>query len=200
MAGFIIYECGAERGGGNSDSDFEDGGDDGWRPRIGRGRDAGRGREANRIGRGGENNLYYSNKQATGGRVGALRRSGGRVTFPDLEGEFQKLSSCTSSSSESESINCRNHPYHHHDIFIVEDDGSDSSDVELVELPAGSISERGSRGGNGRVSGRGVSRREGRSNTGEGTSRGPGELGSNFNPSKNQTNKHQQKQTNQTST
>ena len=84
-------------------------------------------------------------------------------------------------------------------MFIVEDGGSDSSDVELVELSAGSISVRGRRGGNDGLSGRGGSRREGRCNTGEGTSRRPGELGSNFNPSKNQTNK-QQKQTNQTST
>ena len=75
-------------------------------------------------------------------------------------------------------------------MFIVEDDGSASSDdVELVELPAGSISVRGSRAGNGGLSSRGGSRREGRCNTGEGTSRGPGELGSNFNPSENQTNK-----------
>ena len=31
MARFINFECGAQ--GGNSDSDFEDGEDDGWRPR-----------------------------------------------------------------------------------------------------------------------------------------------------------------------
>ena len=74
-------------------------------------------------------------------------------------------------------------------MFIVEDDGSDSSDVDIVELPAGSIPVRGSRGGNGRSPGRGGGRGGGRSNTGEGTSRGPGELGSNFNPSRNQTNK-----------
>ena len=61
--------------------------------------------------------------------------------------------------------------------------------MELVELPAGSISVRGSRGGNGRLSGRGGGRGGERSGTGEGTSRGPGELGSNFNPSKYQTNK-----------
>ena len=89
MAEFINFECGAQGGGGgNSDSDFEDGGDDGWRPGNGRRRGAGRGRGAGRIGRGGKKNLYYSNKQATGGRVGALRRGGGRVTFPDPEGEF----------------------------------------------------------------------------------------------------------------
>ena len=61
--------------------------------------------------------------------------------------------------------------------------------MELVELPAGSISVMGSRGGNGRLAGRGGGRGEERSGTGEGTSRGPGELGSNFNPSKYQTNK-----------
>ena len=77
-------------------------------------------------------------------------------------------------------------------IFFVEDDGSDSSDVEVVELPAGSIPVRGSRGGNRRLPGRG----EERSSTGEGTSRGPGELGSNFNPSKNQTNKQSPSKTN----
>ena len=49
MARFINFECGAQRG--NSDSDFEDGEDDRWRPRIGRSRGAGRGRGANRIGR-----------------------------------------------------------------------------------------------------------------------------------------------------
>ena len=59
MAGFINWECGAEGGGGdNSDSDFEEGGDDGWRPGNGRSRGAGRGRVANRIGRGGENKFY----------------------------------------------------------------------------------------------------------------------------------------------
>ena len=68
-------------------------------------------------------------------------------------------------------------------IFIVVDDGSDSSDVEIEELPAGSISVKGATGGNRRLAGRGGGRGEGRSNTGEGTSRGPGELGSNFNPS-----------------
>ena len=78
-------------------------------------------------------------------------------------------------------------------MFIVEDDGSDSSDVDIVELPAGSIPVRGSRGGNGRSLG---DRGGGRSNTGEGTSRGPGELGSNFNPSKNQTNKQTPSKTN----
>ena len=61
MAGFINWECGDERGGGNSDSDFEER-DDGWRPRNGRSRGARRGRVANRIGRGGENNSYSSNK------------------------------------------------------------------------------------------------------------------------------------------
>ena len=82
-------------------------------------------------------------------------------------------------------------------IFFVEDDGSDSSDVEVVELPAGSIPVRGSRGGNGRLPGRGGGRGEERSSTGEGTSRGPGELGSNFNPSRNQTNNRTNKQTKQ---
>ena len=69
-------------------------------------------------------------------------------------------------------------------MFIVEDDGSDSSDVEVVELPAGSIPVRGRRGGNGSFPGRGGGSGGGRSNTGEGTSRGAGELGSNFNSSK----------------
>ena len=64
--------------------------------------------------------------------------------------------------------------------YLVIGDGSDSSDVEIVEVPAGSIPVRGSRGRNGRGGGRG----EGRSDLGEGTSRGPGDLGSNFNPSK----------------
>ena len=62
MAGFINWECGAERGGGNSDSDFEDG-DDGWRPRSGKGRGERRGRGANRIGRGGKNNIYSLTKK-----------------------------------------------------------------------------------------------------------------------------------------
>ena len=56
MAGFINWECGAERG--NSNDDFEDGRDDGWRPRNWRGRGLGRERGANRIGRGGENKFH----------------------------------------------------------------------------------------------------------------------------------------------
>ena len=64
MAEFINFECGAQGGGGgNSDSDFEDGGDDGCRPRNGRSRGAWRGRGAGRIGKGGENNLYVYLKQ-----------------------------------------------------------------------------------------------------------------------------------------
>ena len=73
MAQFINWECGAERE--SSDDDFEDFGDDWLRPRNGRARGTGRGRVANRIGRG-------------GGRVGRLRRGGGRGTLPEPEGRF----------------------------------------------------------------------------------------------------------------
>ena len=84
-------------------------------------------------------------------------------------------------------MNCQ---YHRHDVqYNVADGGSDSSDVEIVEVPAGSIRARGSRRGNGRLVGRGGGRGGGTSNTGEGTSRGAGELGSNFNPSKYETNR-----------
>ena len=56
--------------------------------------------------------------------------------------------------------------------------------MEIEELPAGSIQARGGRVGNGRLAvGRVGGRGEGRPNADEGTSRGPGELGSNFNPS-----------------
>ena len=94
------------------------------------------------------------------------------------------------------------YPYYRHDIhYHVLDGGSDSSDVELEELPAGSIQARGSRGGISRLPSRRQGARgrgEGRLGTGEGTSRGPGELGSNFNPSENQTNKQTNTQTKQT--
>ena len=88
----------------------------------------------------------------------------------------------------------------------VVDISSDSSDVELEEICPGMLHVqgrvvRGSRGGTSRFLGRGGQlggRGEERSDvdTGEGTSRGPGELGSNFNPSRYEANKQSHKQRN----
>ena len=89
------------------------------------------------------------------------------------------------------SEHCNHHfPYHFHNMcYHAVDGGSDSSDVEIEELPVGSIQAREGRVRNGRLAGRGGGRGEWRPNTGEGTSRGPGELGNDFNPSKYETNR-----------
>ena len=84
------------------------------------------------------------------------------------------------------------HPFHHHNNLYstgVLVSSSDSSDVEIEEIFPGSLPVRGvSRGGNGRRGGRSEA-------IGEGTSRGPGELGSNFNSSRqNKKTIHKQQQ------
>ena len=84
------------------------------------------------------------------------------------------------------------HPFHHHNNLYstgVLVSSSDSSDVEIEEIFPESLPVRGvARGGN--------RRRGGRSEAiGEGTSRGPGELGSNFNSSRqNKKTIHKQQQ------
>ena len=91
--------------------------------------------------------------------------------------------------------NCHHHSCFLRHILCSTGESSDSSDVELEELCPGTLQVqgrlvRGSRGGRSRFVGRGGQLGEERPevDTGEGTSRGPGELSSIFNPSKNKNN------------
>ena len=128
--------------------------------------------------------------------MGASRRGGRVGTIPEPEGGFYRncLENHNYHHSDSETYH---HPYYHHDnrYHDADDSSSDDSELEIEELPAGTFPVRGSRGGYIRSAGR-RGRGDVRSNTGEGTSRGPGELGSNFNSSKYDTKQPIPKQTN----
>ena len=122
--------------------------------------------------------------------MGTLRRAGSTLTEP--EGGLAFILSIIIIILIPGYKICNLHIVHY--FTGVVDVSSDSRDVELEEICPGTLQvqgrvARGSRGRTSRFLGTGGQlggRGEGRSDveTGEGTSRGPGELGSNFNPSK----------------